>query len=92
MTARRDTADKVVEMVRVVQREFPWLELVYVTMFQCHVVLCCEEHMTEGDVIVTDSIRRCGHGHHGHVVGKWWACGGFELVGTVGFGKVHVMQ
>jgi hypothetical protein len=28
------------------------------TMFPCHMCSCCDENMTEGDVVATDSVRR----------------------------------
>lgn len=58
MFERRELIDKVGMTIGEVQTVFPTAEITYVTMFPRHVEECCEENMTEEDVVVIDAIRR----------------------------------
>jgi hypothetical protein len=54
---RRDLVDGVAAMIRGVTTEFPGAEVWYATLFQRFVTRCCDEHMTEDNVVVIDRIR-----------------------------------
>jgi hypothetical protein len=51
MGERRQVVDRTVELVVGVQKEFPFAEVWYLTMFPRHVVRCCgkDSHMSEDD-------------------------------------------
>jgi hypothetical protein len=60
MGERRQLVDRTVELVVGLQKEFPFAEVWYLTMFPRHVVRCCEKdsHMSEDDCWAMNGFRK----------------------------------
>jgi hypothetical protein len=94
MGERRQLVDRTVELVVGVQKEFPFAEVWYLTMFPRHVVRCCgkDSHMSEDDCWAMSGFRK---GVDADVVEEleekavgirsveWWETMGWEEEGSL---------
>jgi hypothetical protein len=81
MAERRELVDRVAGMLRAIQVTCPEAEVDYISMFPRFVKKCCNEHMSDEDVCMTDGIRRdvdrdiremLEDGVDGVTVVDWW--------------------